>query len=82
MDVLVVLFDLGLSGTASLPNVVVITFAGHAVHTWSLKSQVIIHMPKEIGYLPGREANRLDVVPGQHSVDAIESHVDKGKKGD
>jgi hypothetical protein len=36
---------------------------------------------KEAGNLPQWEAHRLDVVPGQHPVDAIEGHADKGKKG-
>jgi hypothetical protein len=34
----------------------------------------------EAGNLPRWEAHRLDVVPGQHPVDAIEGCADKGKK--
>jgi hypothetical protein len=37
---------------------------------------------KEISKFPRRKANRLDIVPGQHRADAIESRVDKEKKGD
>jgi hypothetical protein len=76
-----VVLDPGINGTASLPNVNLTTFAGYAVHAWSFQSQVIFHGPKEISNFPRRKAHRLDV-PGQHTADAIESHVDKGKKGD
>jgi hypothetical protein len=81
-NVSVVLLDPGINGTASLPNVNLTTFAGYAVHAWSFQSQVIFHGPQEISNFPRRNAHRLDVVPGQHTVDAIEGHVDKGKKGD
>jgi hypothetical protein len=63
MNVPVVLLDLGINGTASLPNVNLTTFAGYAVHTWSFQSQVVLHGSKEAGNLPQREAHRLDVVP-------------------
>jgi hypothetical protein len=38
-DVLVMLLD----PDFSLPNVNLTTFAGYAVHAWSLESQVILH---------------------------------------
>jgi hypothetical protein len=81
-NVSVVLLDPGINGTASLPNVNLTTFAGYAVHAWSFQSQVIFHGPKEIGNFPRRKAHRLDVVPGQHTADAIEGRVDKEMKGD
>jgi hypothetical protein len=81
-NVSVVLLDPGINGTASLPNVNLTTLAGYAVHAWSFQSQVIFHGPKEISNFPRRKAHRLDVVPGQHTADAIEGRVDKGKKGD
>jgi hypothetical protein len=82
MYVPVVFLELGINGTASLPNVNLTTFAGYAVHAWNFQSQVVFHRPKETSNFPRREAHRLDVVPGQHTADAIESRVDKGKKGD
>jgi hypothetical protein len=67
---------------ASLPNVNLTTFARYAVHTWSFQSQVILHGPKKIRNFPRQKAYRLDVMPGQHTTNAIEGHADKGKKGD
>jgi hypothetical protein len=81
-NVSVVLLDPGINGTASLPNVNLTTSAAYAVDTRSFQSQVIFHGPKESSNFPRRKAHRLDVVPGQHTADAIESLVDKGKKGD
>jgi hypothetical protein len=43
MNVLVVLLDPGFNGMASLPNIDSTTFAGYAVHAWSLESQVVLH---------------------------------------
>jgi hypothetical protein len=80
----VVLLDSGINGMASLaslPNVNLTTYAGYAVHAWSFQSEVIFHGPKEISSFPQRKAHRLDAVPGQHTADAIEGCVDKGKKG-
>jgi hypothetical protein len=51
MDVALVLLDPGLDGTAGLPDVDLTTLAGHAVHTRSLESQVILHRSKETGDL-------------------------------
>jgi hypothetical protein len=81
-NVSVVLLDPGINGTASLPNVNLTTLAWYAVHAWSFQSQVIFHGPKKISNFPRWKAHRLDVVPGQHTADAIEGRVDKGKKGD
>jgi hypothetical protein len=67
---------------ASLLNVNLTTFAGYAVHAWSFQYQVIFHGPKEISNFLWRKAHRLDYMPGQHTADAIESRVEKGKKGD
>jgi hypothetical protein len=47
--VALVLLYPGLNGTAGLPDVDLTTLAGHAVHTRSLESQVILHRPKETG---------------------------------
>jgi hypothetical protein len=80
-NVSVVLLDPGINGTASLPNVNLTTFAGYAVHARSFQSQVIFHGPKKINNFPRRKAYRLDVVPGQHTANAIEGRVDKRKKG-
>jgi hypothetical protein len=53
-DVALVLLDPGLDRTASLPDVDLTTLTGHAVHTISLESQVILHRPKETrGLLQG-----------------------------
>jgi hypothetical protein len=78
----VVFTDTGINGTASLPNVHLTKFARYAVHAWSFQSQVIFHGPKETRNFPRLEAHRYHVVPGQYTADAIESRVDKGKKGD
>jgi hypothetical protein len=80
-NVPVVLLDPGINGTASLPNVNLTTFTWYAVHTWSFQSQVIFHGPKKISNFPWRKAYRLDVMPGQHTANAIEGSVDKRKKG-
>jgi hypothetical protein len=80
-NVSVVLLDPGINGMVSLPNVNLTTFAGYVVHAWSFQFQVIFHGPKETSNFSRREAHRLDVVPGQHTADAIEGHIDKGKKG-
>jgi hypothetical protein len=45
-------------------------------------AKVIFHRLKETSNFPRQKAHRLDVVPGQHTADAIEGRVDKGKKGD
>jgi hypothetical protein len=58
-NVLVVLLDPGFSATASLPNVNSTTITGYAVHVWSFESQVVLHVPKEVGDLPRWEAHRL-----------------------
>jgi hypothetical protein len=79
-NVLVVLLDPGFNEMASLPNVILTTFAGHAVHAWNLESQVVLHRPKEASNLLWWEAHRLYV--GQHPADAIVGCADKGKKGD
>jgi hypothetical protein len=63
-NVLVVLLDPGINGTASLPDVNLTTFARYAVHTRSFQSQVILHGPKKISNFPRRKAYRLDVMPG------------------
>lgn len=42
-----------------------------------LTQVVILHRLKETGYLPWWEAHILDVVPGQQSADATESHAVK-----
>jgi hypothetical protein len=81
-NVPVALLDPGINGTASLPNENLTTFAGYAVHTWSFQSQVVFHGPKETSNFPRRKAHRLDIVPGRHTADAIESRVNKGKKRD
>jgi hypothetical protein len=81
-DVPVVLLDPGFNGTADLPNVDLTTFAGYAVHAWSLESQVILHSLKESGIFIGGRAHRLVVVPGQHMADAIEDCAAKGQEGD
>jgi hypothetical protein len=46
-----VLLDCGLDGMASLTDVDLTALAGHAVHTRSLESQVILHRLKETGDL-------------------------------
>jgi hypothetical protein len=74
--------DPGINLKASLPNVNLTTFAGYAVNAWSFQSQVILHGPKETSNFPRREAHRLDVLPGEHTANAIESSVDKWKKAD
>jgi hypothetical protein len=81
-NVSVVLLDPGINGTASLPDVNLTTFTQYAVHAWSFQSQVIFHGPKKISNVPRRKAYRLDVMPRQHTANAIEGCVDKGKKGD
>jgi hypothetical protein len=81
-NVPVALLDPGINGTASLPDENLTIFAGYAVHAWSFQSQVVFHGPKEIRNFPGRKANRLDVVPGRHTADGIESRINKGKKRD
>jgi hypothetical protein len=81
-NVPVVLLDPGINGTASLTNINLTTSAAYAVHAWSFKSQVILHGPKKISNFPLRKAHRLDVMPGQHTANAIEGRADKGKKGD
>jgi hypothetical protein len=77
MNVLVVVFDAGFNGMASLPNAHVTTFAGYAVYAWSFESEVILHGLKEAGSLPQWEAHRLTAVPGQHPTDAFGGRVDK-----
>jgi hypothetical protein len=77
-----VLLDPGINGTASMPNVNLSTFAGFAVLAWSLQSQVILHRPKETSNFPRQEAHRFDDVPGQHTADAVESPIDRWKKGE
>jgi hypothetical protein len=81
-NVPVVLLVPGINGTASLPSVNLTTFAWYAVHAWSFQSQVILHRPKETSNFPRWEAHRLDVAPGQHTADVMESQADKGKKDD
>jgi hypothetical protein len=66
-----VLLDPGLDGTACLPDVDYNALAGHAVHTRSTESQVILHRPKDVG----------DIL-GQQLVVAIESRAHVGQKGD
>jgi hypothetical protein len=78
----VVLLDPGINGTACLPNLNLTTFAAYALHAWSFQSQVDLRGPKETSNYSRREAHRLDVVSGQHTADAIESRVDRWKKGD
>jgi hypothetical protein len=82
-DVLVMLLHPGRNGTADLPNrpIDMTTFAGQAVHAWSLESQSVLHGPKETGRLLQRDTLRPDVVPAKHSTIEIESRGDKGKKG-
>jgi hypothetical protein len=46
--------DPGVNGTASLPNVILTTFAANVVYAWSSGSQA--------NYLPRWEAHRLDVL--------------------
>jgi hypothetical protein len=46
-NVPVVLLDPGINGTASLPNVILTTFARYAVHAWSFQSQVVFNWPKK-----------------------------------
>jgi hypothetical protein len=36
---------------------------------------------RKLANFPRRKAYRLDVMPGQHTTNAIEGHADKGKKG-
>jgi hypothetical protein len=76
-----VLLDPGINGTASLPNVNLITFARYAVHTRSFQSQVILHGAKKISNFPRRKTYRLDVMPGQHTTNVIEGRANEGKKG-
>jgi hypothetical protein len=59
----------GLSGMPGLPNVDLTTFAGHTVRAWSLKSQEVLHRPKETGNFPRGEAHR------QQPADAIEGRT-------
>jgi hypothetical protein len=59
-NVLVVLLDPGINGTASLSNVNFTTFARYAVHTWSFQSQVILLGPKKISNFPRRKASCVD----------------------
>jgi hypothetical protein len=80
VNVPVVLLDPCNNGTASLPNVNLTTFAVYAVHAWSFRAQVAFHGPKEAINFPRRKAHRFDVVPGQHTADAIESRVKNGRK--
>jgi hypothetical protein len=63
-NVLVVLLDPGINGTASLPNVNLTTFARYTVQAWSFQFQVILHRLKETSNFSQPEAHRLDVVPG------------------
>jgi hypothetical protein len=67
-NVPVVFLDPGMNGTASVPNVNLNTFAGYAVHAWSLQSHVIFHGPKEISNFPRRKARRLNA-PRQHAAE-------------
>jgi hypothetical protein len=78
----VVLLDPCNNGTASLPNVNLITFAVYAVHAWSFQAQVDCHWLKETIIFARRKALRVDVVPGQHTADDTESRINNGRKGD
>jgi hypothetical protein len=80
-NVPVVLLDPGINRTASLPNVNLTAFARYAVDTRSFQSQVILHGPKKINNFLRRKAYRLDVMPGQHTTNAIEGRANKRKKG-
>jgi hypothetical protein len=77
----VVFLDPGINRTASLPNVNLTTLARYAIDTRSFQSQVILHGPKKISNFLWRKAHRLDVMPGQHTTNAIEGRANKGKKG-
>jgi hypothetical protein len=46
--VAIVLLDPGLVGTAGLPDVDLITLAGHAAYTRSPEFQFILYEPKEV----------------------------------
>jgi hypothetical protein len=77
----VVFLDPGINRTASLPNVNLTTLARYAVDTRSFQSQDILHGPKKISNFLWWKAYRLDVMPGQHTTNAIEGRANKGKKG-
>jgi hypothetical protein len=71
----------GLNGTAGLPDVDLMSLAGHAVHTRSVVSNVILHRAKEAGHLVRGKAHRPDVAFGQQPTDAVESRAHVGQKG-
>jgi hypothetical protein len=70
-NVPVVLLDPGINRTASLPIVNLTTLARYAVDTRSFQSQVILHGPKKISTFLWWKAHTLDVMPGQHTTNAI-----------
>lgn len=65
------LFERRLSGSDGLPDVSLTTLAGHAVHTGSLKYQVVLQTPKKSGD-PRGQAHRLSVLPEQQSAVVFE----------
>jgi hypothetical protein len=55
---------------------------GNAIHAWSPQSQIVLHRMEEAGDLPRRQANTLNVVPGQHSAEVAVCSLDVWQEGD
>jgi hypothetical protein len=71
----------GFDVIAGLPFIDLTTLTGHAVHSRSLMSQVILHRLKKAWDLLRGLAHRLDIMPGEQPADVIQSCTHVVKEG-
>lgn len=81
-NVPVVLFYSGFYRSTSMSDVHLTTHTEYAVNPRSPQYQVIIHRTKESGDLPGRQANKFNVIFGQYSAESVVCHLDIRKKSE
>jgi hypothetical protein len=82
MNVSVVLLDPGVNGTASLPNVILTTFAEYAVHARSFQSQVSFTGGRKLAIFLGVRPTDLMLCPDSIRLMRLKVVLTKGRRGD